>query len=329
MTNDEALRLIKATEYCYVLWSDGRNEVVAVKAVPKGASPDAHLSVLATLWREADGPLRARFFESAAVSIGTLHKQQAHISADTAHLAERRRTLYAWRTCEVDELLVLLETGVFPPTTSARDDADLVIDEIYYARAADLTSQQLARLEAVAAQAYFSPLGAANAYNLECKLAVIRNDRQRLERFWRRHRPKPRYGLPADFGVAAGDLALDLDDVIVYFADAVKHGWPFEIRFNAMIALGKIGAAAGKQAAGTISATIYDSSERVRRLRDRVLLRIGTLSDHWKTCSFCVRGMVRATDAPLFERCAKCLGLGHVQVDAQPAVAADGVSPLR
>jgi hypothetical protein len=305
MTNEEALRLIKSTKYCFVVWSSLTREVIAVRP-QESASVD--LSRVAIVFgKEAD--VRGRVFDSATVSMSTLLEEQS----DMAGLAERQRTVGSWRTCETDSLIRLLETGEFPPHTSVRRDSRLLIDEIYYARADGLSPQQVARLEAVAAQRYFSVLGSDAAYKLECALAVILNDRPRLERFWRLHSDKRLRYFSRGFAIAAGDLALDLPDVIESFVATVENGWPFASRFSAMLALGKIGAAAGSRAADSIAAHIYDSSESVSTLRDRVLLRIRTPSSDWQTCDSCVRGMVpRPPDQfPGFERCSQCCGLGH------------------
>jgi hypothetical protein len=214
MTNEEALRLIKATEYCFVVWSTAENEVVAVKSLRKDSSFDERHDALATLSNECSGPTRGRFLDPTSVSMNTLREEQAEI----ALAAERVRMLWSWRSCGTEDLLLVLETGVFPPPMDTRDDAGLLIDEIYYARAAGLCSQQLAWLDAVAAQAFFSPLGSTAAYKLECGLAVIQKDRKRLERFWRLRLAEKRPRIfSADFAVAAGDLALDLDDVVDHF----------------------------------------------------------------------------------------------------------------
>jgi hypothetical protein len=306
MTNQEALRLIKATEFCFVVWSAVKREVVAVVPQRRDA-PDA-VSALGPFPNSDDGSdVYGRFLDSATVSISTLLKEQA----DMAAAAERRNTLRFWRTCETDDLIVLLETGDFPPQTSVRRDSRILIDEIYYARADGLSSPQVARLEAVVARRHFSVLGSAVVYDLECRLAVMLKDRPRLERLWRLHGAKGQ-GFSYDFAIAAGDLALDLPDVIEYFVETVEHNGPLEPRFFAMLALGKIGASAGPRAAETIATHIYDSSESVSKLRDRVLLRIRMPSSNWQMCDACVRGMVPDVHGfPMFDRCSRCCGLGH------------------
>src|SRR4029077_4787230 len=113
------------------------------------------------------------------------------------------------------------------------------------------------------------------------------------------------------FAIAAGDLALDRDDIIAKLVKRVESAWPFELQFQSMLVLGKIGAPAGERAASTIASHIYDSSEEVRAVRDRVLSRIRTPPNAWKPCGVCVRGMVRHEGEWRFTACSECLGLGH------------------
>jgi hypothetical protein len=258
------------------------------------------------------GRTQGRFIVSATVSMSTLLAQQA----DITRVAERGRVLRALRMWDIEDLLVPLETGVFPSTLSAHDDADLLIDEIYYGHSSRLSPQELARLEVVATQAFLSPSGRSVGFKLECVLAVLHADRKRLERFWHVHLAKKPRRFSRDFAVAAGDLALDLDDVIEYFVAAVERAWPFDWRFRAMLALGKIGTCAGERAASSIASHIYDSSEDVSAARDRALSRIRTPSSDWRLCGFCVRGMVRGE--VVFKPCPLCLGIGHVQAE-QPS----------
>ena len=258
------------------------------------------------------GPTQGRFIVSATVSMSTLLAQQA----DITRVAERGRVLRALPMWDIEDLLVPLETGVFPSTLSAADDAGLLIDEIYYGHSSRLSPQQLARLAVVATQAFLSPLGRSVGVKLESVLAVLHADRKRLERFWHVHLAEKPRRFSCDFAVAAGDLALDLDDVIERFVAAVETAWPFDWRFRAMLALGKIGTSAGERAASTIATHIYDSSEDVSAARDRVLSRSVRHRVAWRPCGFCVRGMVRGE--VLFEPCPLCLGIGHVQAE-QPS----------
>ncbi len=180
---------------------------------------------------------------------------------------KRSRLLHTLPAWDTEEFIVPPETGVFPANFSARHDAELLIEEIYYARFNQLSSQQLARLEAVAAQAFFSQLGSRTTYKLACALAVIRADRSRLERLW----DSPRAGnarahaLSRNFVIAVGGLALDRGDIVATLVRAVETGWPFQVRFLSMLALGKIGPPAGGRAAASIATHIRQQRRGERR----------------------------------------------------------------
>src|SRR3954451_2625649 len=127
MTNEEALTRIKATDSCFVVWSPTLNEVVTVTPCKAGNHvPEVVLEAMSA----DDGPKVGRFFISATVTMNTLRDQQTSI----ARTAERVRLLHTLPAWETEELIRSLETGIFPPTFSARDDGDLLIRQIYYAQ---------------------------------------------------------------------------------------------------------------------------------------------------------------------------------------------------
>ena len=309
MTNEDAFTRIKATESCFVVWSPALNEVVTVTPCKAGnQAPDVVLEAMTA----GDGPKVGRFFISATVTMNTLRDQQTEI-ARTAQRVRILHTLPAWDT---EQLIVPLETGVFPATFSARDDGELLIRELYYARVNQLSPQQLARLDALAAETSSSALGSNTRCNLECALAVMRADRSRLEHLWEPRIARNGHAQWSNLITAVGDLALHRDDIIATLVRMVETAWPFQIRFESMLALGKIGAPAGEPAAASIATHIYDSSEEVSAVRDQVLSRIRTPRSAWKPCGVCVRGMVRRVGHWNFTECSQCLGIGHVPVAA-------------
>ncbi len=306
MTNEEALRLIKATEYCYVEWSTQENVVVAVHALQKGA--------LSRMPNGCGGLTKGRFLDPAAVSIETLRNEQA----ETDRVSARQRIFWSWQASRTDDLVLLLETAAFPAPMDAFHGARHIIEQIYYARSPELSPGQIERLDCVAAA---GPLDRAVTYRLECWLAVIHNDRKRLERFWRLGLARTvNLAVWSDFAIAAGDLPLDLHDVTDDFVATVARPGMFGPRFNAMLALGKIGASAGDRAASAILEHIYDSNEGLAALRDRVVSRIRTPASDWSPCKSCVKGMVAelGEDIPHFKACQLCLGLGHVRDGSSP-----------
>ena len=81
-----------------------------------------------------------------------------------------------------------------------------------------------------------------------------------------------------------------------------------------MVALGKIGPPAGLRAVEVIEKSIYDSSDDVTAIRNRVVARIQQPASDWIQCPNCYHGYVEGNrDAdPHVYTCAKCLGLGHI-----------------
>jgi hypothetical protein len=312
MTNDEALRLIKATRYCWVAWAVRENDVSAVYPSAHETSGDERARELEDIFRQSSERVRVQFLISANVTMETLRQEQAK----GIEVAERVRIFGSWQTTATDDLLVLLETGEFRAPMDLFHGSSHIIDQIYYGRSASLSSRQVERLNSVASKSFFSPLGSAVVDKLECCLAVIQNDQERLERFWRLRLAKKNRAFNSDFAVAAGDIALSLPDVVIHFVSTVATQLMFGPRCAAMLALGKIGAAAGDVAASTITEHIYDSSESIAALRDRVVSRIQTPPSMWKTCEACVRGKTPVVEEgmPWFRDCAHCFGLGHIRV---------------
>lgn len=322
MTNTEALRLIKTNNgQCLLVWSLKLHEIVGVHA-GTGNSPAA----LAEAWLTdpENAPYRWQYVDASTVTLEVLRAQQEEYDREAAHtrisLAERARILRAWHDGAVEDLLQLLETAGFPAVVGHRDAVHFILENIYYARAASLSRQQLERLNAIAAQRFFSPLGSRNASTLECWLAVIEGDRERLLRYWDRLPAKSKAYPHEDFVLAAGDLQVDRRDILDCLVWTVANPGFFFWRMGAMLALGKIGAAAGETSAAAIEQHIYDSDPVVAAIRHLAIARIRTPPTGWKRCDACVKGKAVDPDQPFpwFRRCCECFGLGSVPIEAPP-----------
>jgi hypothetical protein len=140
-------------------------------------------------------------------------------------------------------------------------------------------------------------------------------DRDRLERFWSRWTNTLNLAASDDFGIAAGDLQLDSRHVVDGFIQVVGRPGMFGPRFDAMVALGKIGSTAGEEAGATIAQHIYESSQQVATVQNLSIQRIRTHASDWDPCTVCVRGMVPENHGmvPSFLACPACKGLGWVQ----------------
>jgi hypothetical protein len=112
---------------------------------------------------------------------------------------------------------------------------------------------------------------------------------------------------------AFGDIRTTDPEIIRLLIEEVEREGIFRFRFQAMIALGKIGPPAGLSAVKALRAHIYDSSESVRDLRERVIQRITTPANLFVKCTNCHRGRIldiRQSFLPI--RCPLCLELGFV-----------------
>src|SRR5262249_31623089 len=185
----------------------------------------------------------------------------------TETIHDRERTFRSWQAYSTNDLLGILEHGEFPPPMDPFYGAQHIIEQLYYSPRRALSSEQLGRLDAMAASSCAS-LEPAVALRLECWLAVLHRDRDRLERFWSRWIGTVKLAASDAFATAAGDLQLDSGPVIDSFMEVVRSSGMFGPRFDAMVALGKIGSSAGETAAATIAAHIYQSSQQVAAVRD-------------------------------------------------------------
>jgi len=91
----------------------------------------------------------------------------------------------------------------------------------------------------------------------------------------------------------------------------------FGSKYDVMIALGKIGNAAGEESAQIIEKVVYDSEEHIIRARNKVLKRIRTPAENWQICPKCRFGRIAVTNGmriSIRNRCGECDGLGWVEV---------------
>ena len=141
------------------------------------------------------------------------------------------------------------------------------------------------------------------------------SDRDRLERFWSRWIGTVKLAASDAFATATGDLQLDSGPVIDSFMEVVRSSGMFGPRFDAMVALGKIGSSAGETAAAAIAAHIYQSSQQVAAVCDLSIERIRSSASDWRPCRVCVRGMVPVVHGviPRFAACPACKCLGWVR----------------
>ena len=312
MTNEEALRLIKSsTGNSFVVWSLTDNAVLAVHAVPPGETGLELLDTISDGNPTYPGPVKARFLDPRTTTLATLEEQQH----EEDQVNRRVNIFRSWVESSTDELLRILENVEFRPPMDAFHGHRHIVRQLYYSPDRVLSREQLGRLDAIA-----RPPQDLVADQLECALAVLHKDRDRLERFWSRRSATHGVSDSEAFTIAAGDLQLDSRDVVEHLIETVRRPNLFEPRFNAMVALGKIGAPAGDDAASAIAEHIYESSQWVAAVRSLSIQRIRTSASDWSACADCVRGMVPDMDdgLPYFRPCPACYGLSWIKLPDPP-----------
>jgi hypothetical protein len=99
-----------------------------------------------------------------------------------------------------------------------------------------------------------------------------------------------------------------IDDMI----DIVEESGMFGPRWEATMALGRVGAAARKRSAEANRSSIFDSSPQVVALRERVSERIERTDARWAQCGHCCYGRVHKEGTHGVGFCSECLGVGYV-----------------
>jgi hypothetical protein len=205
--------------------------------------------------------------------------------AEYQRIRRRVEVFSSWVKCSTEELVGILEYAIFPEPMDTFHGRSFIIQHLYLFRSHELTESELERLEAIASSTSPSPLEHSPKEKLECYLAVLRNDAARLKRFWEGHQGD--WSVWDAMTTAAGDLRSTDPQIIAGLISVVETSLMFGPRRAAVIALGKIGRAVGARAAEVISREIYDSSEEIAQLKQRVLARLSTAEADWQRCQGC------------------------------------------
>jgi hypothetical protein len=191
-----------------------------------------------------------------------------------------------------------------------------IVDRLYKIHGPQLTESHLARLEQFAQANNLASKQERAQKELQCYLTILQNDPDRLKAFWERHH-NPNFDGPTSwdaFSDAAGDLPTHDQDIIAQFIKLVETPTMFGPRRKAMVTLGKIGPPAGLRAVEAIEKSIYDSSDDVTAIRNRVVAHIQQPARNWIQCPHCYHGYVAGISDNYrhIHACAECLGLGHI-----------------
>ena len=310
-TNEQALEIIKQHDECYVVWATDKNTIVAVHPIPPDAGAKGLFTALSAMKTDYQGPTKGRFLSSARTTLQTLIDE----SHETERIATRVKIFNSWTRCTIDELIEILLRADFHDPMDASHGSSHIAKRLYKIHGPNLTGRHVEQLEKFAASKDVHPEQRGAQKAVRCYLCVLRNDPAGLKTFWReRHSPDRDGSWWTPFTDAAGDLSIDDQEIIDQLIGVVERPYMFGPRYEAMVTLGKIGPPAGPRSVRVITDAIYDSSESVTAVRNRVVERIASRIEDWTRCPSCFHGYVDGTayQIPSVQVCQNCLGLGHV-----------------
>ncbi|MAS93782.1 MAG: hypothetical protein CMO55_11375 [Verrucomicrobiales bacterium] len=312
LTDEEALKLIKQHEQCYVVWATDRNTIVAVHPLPVDAKPEDRIKALGEMKTDYSGPTKGRFLSPATTTLQTL-KDEAQ---ETEQIARRISIFRSWEHQPAEELIEVIFNADFTSPMDPRHGTNHLVERLYKVHGPFLTEENLDRLRSFSSSEPRCPEQNQGRRQLICYLAVLTNSPDVIREVWRnRDNNKQQFwSALSAFNDAVGDLQMDDPEILEFLIEMVSGGGMFGPRFEAMVTLGKIGPAAGKPAATAIRDRIYDSSRSVVDVRERVLKRIESNATDWKKCPVCFHGYLNKSDSiPRIVACPSCFGLGHTQ----------------
>lgn len=312
LTNEQALEIIKQHDECYVVWAMDRNAIVAVHPVRQNVALEDRTDCVFGMSTDYKGPTKGRFLSSASTTLQTLIDE----AAENDRVAKRVAIFNAWGRASIDDLIAVLEDADFENPMDPFHGSQFIVERLYKIHGPALTGEQISRLEEFAQSKDIHAEQAMAQENLQCYLCVLANDVDRLNALWERYRrddaPWSHWSALVE---SAGDLPTRDSDIIATLICFVERPGMFSPRFEAMGALGKIGAPAGAKAARAIRENIYESESYVTDVRNRVLERIESPPPQWSKCASCFHGYVSGFSYGSLgvESCETCLGLGWIR----------------
>jgi hypothetical protein len=310
-TNEQALELIKQHEECFVVWATDKKMIVAVHPIGKGAGMVERVAALEAMSSDHPGPTKGRLLSSASTTLQTLEDEVNEIDC----VAKRVAIFNSWAYCPIDELIGILRTASFDVPMDVRHGSNHIVDRLYKTHGPHLDKAQLMALQEFAESTHVATGQEAATQALQCYLSVLLHDNERLYEFWLTHHSRRiDFSSWSAFVAAAGDLPTIHKDIIDQLVTVVERPFMFGPRYDAMVALGKIGAPAGPRAIQVMNHSIYDSSPEITAVRDRVIFRVTSARAEWSSCPNCFHGYVdgRTYGIPTTHPCSRCVGLGYL-----------------
>lgn len=317
LTNEQALILIRQHHECYVVWATDRRGIVSVTPMRAGATADERMQALAHMGAGYSGPTKGRFLCSDSTTLQTLIDE----AAESDRIAGRVAIFQSWKDRSIEALIGILTNADFRPPMDVFHGSQHLVERLYKIHGPRLTPEHCAQLRAFGDSPCRHDDQRSAQASLRQYLCVLENDPSRLVAVFEQHEPALIGRSWSAFVAAVGDLRIAHPPILTYLINFVARAGMFGPRFDAMLALGKIGAPAGPRAAEVIVGAIYDSDAAVTALRDRIIKRIRSAPSDWIVCPACFHGYVDGVSSglPSVQSCRQCFGIGAITHRDEPA----------
>lgn len=316
MTIDEALRIIKQSKECLIVWRTDTGEIVKIENLNKEVSPENFLEYLSLMPSNLDDEETGkpiRFASGFRMSKDIDRKYLEEQRDEYLEMNLRVKILNQWTEQPVGELISILETQDFPYPAS-KSDTHILLEKLFDFHWQEIGESELKRLWWLLKN---ENLAEKDNILLEFHLLFFEwKKKEFVELYKSVFFMNPLRWVSEYVDYYIGDLQIDDKFVLKNYHQLLNNPQVlFGAKYPAMIALGKIGNASGEDSAKIIEKVIYDSEENIIRARELVLNRIRTPESNWERCPKCYFGRVKGNygDMITMQDCANCVGIGWIE----------------
>jgi hypothetical protein len=297
MTIDEALRMCKAMDHCWIEWSRDSGEILSVTASDSNGKPTT------SNWTENRGvPTITRWFDVSKVDRGVLEAQVAEI----ARVGRRTVQLRTWNFAESEDLIRVLEAGIYDFPMRLDFDSRVIVEHLWNVHRDEISGDLLTRL----ARLVGGPLlGGEASDQLRLYVAALTGDQEAIRRSFKDAGRSATYR--RDILSCVVHLQLSDSSIITQLVEQIAEQTMFGVRRQAMVTLGALDGVHDERAIEVIEREIHDSSPEVSATRDAVLQRLRLQPDKWTRCPRCCYGSIHGDNGHA-DTCPGCHGLARV-----------------
>lgn len=278
MTIEEALKIIKQSEECYIVWRTDTGEIVKVENLGENVSPEDRFEYLIDLTadtntRETDKSIQyASQFRSSEMIDRTYLEEQRD---DFLEMNLRVRVLNQWTEQSIIETISIIETNNFPyPTTES--DTYILLERLFDFKWKEIGEPELDRLWQLTKA---ENLTEKDKTLLKFHLLFFERKPNEFAEFYKQMFKNPFYYISNYVDYYIGDLQIADEYVMKNYHELLNN--PTVLfsagKYPAMIALGKIGNASGEESAQIIEKVIFDSEEYIIKAKNKVLKKFELL----------------------------------------------------